>query len=213
MSEILISLVAFAVVSTISQGGATTLATASGVQFGLLRSVPLLAGISLGLGILIGVVAGGVGSLILARPDLQVWLRIAGSAYLLWLAWIIGRLGPPDHNARTARAHWLRGRLAVVVDEPERLDDGGCSRQLLCGALRRSGSTCVAPGMHLRRCSSALSDTVVRGRLVALAHAKDRKAVAGREHHSGSSARCLDHSNVALDDRSTSASGHSRRRP
>jgi threonine/homoserine/homoserine lactone efflux protein len=98
MSELLVSLVAFAVVATISPGGATTLATASGVQFGLVRSVPLLAGIALGLGILIGVVAGGLGSVILAWPELQVWLRIAGSAYLLWLAWMVGRLGPPAHK-------------------------------------------------------------------------------------------------------------------
>jgi threonine/homoserine/homoserine lactone efflux protein len=75
MSELFVSLVAFAVVATISPGGATALATASGVQFGLVRSVPLLVGIALGLGILIGVVAGGLGSVILAWPELQVWLR------------------------------------------------------------------------------------------------------------------------------------------
>jgi threonine/homoserine/homoserine lactone efflux protein len=92
----LISLVTFAIVAAISPGGATTLATASGAQFGMLRSIPLLAGMAAGLGALVGIVAGGLGSAIVSWPQLQVWLRIAGSVYLLWLAWTVGRLGPPQ---------------------------------------------------------------------------------------------------------------------
>ncbi len=95
MSDLLVSLVIFAVVATITPGGATTLATASGAQFGFVRSIPLLAGIAFGLATLVGAVAGGLGSVILSRPELRLWLRIAGSAYLLWLAWTIGRLGSP----------------------------------------------------------------------------------------------------------------------
>ncbi len=95
MFDLLLSLVMFAVVATISPGGATTLATASGAQFGMARSTPLLAGIALGLSTLAGIVAGGLGSVVMAWPELQLWLRIAGSAYLLWLAWTIARLGSP----------------------------------------------------------------------------------------------------------------------
>jgi hypothetical protein len=65
MSELLVSLVTFAVVATISPGGATTLATASGVYFGVARSIPLLTGIALGLSTLVGIVAGG--------PDRSTW--------------------------------------------------------------------------------------------------------------------------------------------
>lgn len=99
MSELLLSAITFAVVTTISPGGATTLATASGAQFGLARSVPLLSGIALGLGTLVASVAGGLGSLVLAWPVIQVVLRVLGSAYLLWLAWIIARLGSPKSSA------------------------------------------------------------------------------------------------------------------
>lgn len=99
MSDLLFSLVAFALVATVSPGGATTLAAASGVQHGLVRSIPLLAGIALGLGLLVGFVAGGLGSVVLAWPGLQLWLRIAGSAYLLWLAWMIGCLGAPTQKS------------------------------------------------------------------------------------------------------------------
>ncbi|MDQ7251179.1 LysE family translocator [Dongia sedimenti] len=96
MSELLLSLLTFAVIATASPGGATTLATASGMRFGLTRSLPLLFGIALGLASLVGVVAGGLGSLVMSWPALQFWLRLFGSAYLLWLAWTIGRRGAPS---------------------------------------------------------------------------------------------------------------------
>lgn len=96
MSELLLSLVVFAVIATASPGGATTLATASGMRFGLTRSLPLLLGIAAGLASLVGLVAGGLGSLVMSWPALQFWLRLFGSAYLLWLAWTIGRRGAPN---------------------------------------------------------------------------------------------------------------------
>jgi len=96
MSELMLSLVTFAVIATASPGGATTLATASGMRFGLSRSLPLLLGIAVGLASLVGAVAGGLGSLVMSWPVLQFWLRLFGSAYLLWLAWTIGRRGAPN---------------------------------------------------------------------------------------------------------------------
>ena len=96
MSELLLSLLIFAVIATASPGGATTLATASGMRFGLTRSLPLLFGIAVGLASLVGVVAGGLGSLVMSWPQLQLWLRLFGSAYLLWLAWTIGSRGAPN---------------------------------------------------------------------------------------------------------------------
>jgi threonine/homoserine/homoserine lactone efflux protein len=102
MSELLVSLVVFAVVATATPGGATTLATASGAQFGFARSIPLIGGIAIGLASLIATVGGGLGTVVQSFPELQLGLRIAGSAYLLWLAWTIGRLGAP--TSRTGAA-------------------------------------------------------------------------------------------------------------
>jgi threonine/homoserine/homoserine lactone efflux protein len=99
MSELLISHMAFATAATISPGGATTLATASGAQFGFVRSVPLMAGIAVGLATLVGAAALGLGSVTRALPQIELWLRIAGSAYLLWLAWTIGRQGAPGNKS------------------------------------------------------------------------------------------------------------------
>ena len=92
----LLSLLVFAVATTLTPGGATLLATASGARFGLRRSLPLLAGIAAGLAALVALAGAGLGSLLQAAPALQSAMRVAGSAYLLWLAWRIAWSGAPD---------------------------------------------------------------------------------------------------------------------
>lgn len=86
----------FALVATITPGGATTLATASGARFGFRRSLPLMAGIAVGLGSLAAAAAAGLAGILLAVPALQTAMKVAGSAYLLWLAWKIAVAGRPD---------------------------------------------------------------------------------------------------------------------
>ena len=98
-SDTILPLVVFVVVATITPGGATTLATASGAQFGFRRSVPLMAGIAVGLASLAAAAAAGLAGLLLAAPSLQTVMRLAGSAYLLWLAWKIMGSGPPNLRA------------------------------------------------------------------------------------------------------------------
>jgi threonine/homoserine/homoserine lactone efflux protein len=85
----------FALVATITPGGATALATASGAQFGFRRTVPLIAGIAAGLASLAAAAAAGLGSLLMSAPSLELLLKLVGSAYLVYLAWKIGRAGRP----------------------------------------------------------------------------------------------------------------------
>lgn len=96
-------LIVFAAVSTLTPGGATTLATASGANFGLRRSVPLIAGIAAGLASMAAAAAAGLASLLLAAPSLQLAMKASGSVYLLWLAWQIVNRGPPHLSASAAR--------------------------------------------------------------------------------------------------------------
>jgi threonine/homoserine/homoserine lactone efflux protein len=120
MSELAISLATFAVIATASPGGATTLATASGMRFGLTRSLPLVFGIAVGLASLVGLVAGGLGSLVMSWPALQFWLRLFGSAYLLWLAWTIGRRGPPNNSgAASERPIRFGGGFLLLWSNPK----------------------------------------------------------------------------------------------
>jgi threonine/homoserine/homoserine lactone efflux protein len=96
MSEMLVSLVCFAIVATITPGGATTLATAAGAQFGFRRSIPLLSGIAVGLALLAAATAAGLAAVLQAAPSLQFAMKVVGSAYLLWLACKISGSRPPQ---------------------------------------------------------------------------------------------------------------------
>ncbi|OTP80292.1 Transporter, LysE family [Caballeronia sordidicola] len=73
----------FVTIATLSPGGATTLATASGARFGFVQSTPLLAGIAVGLGTLAAAAAAGLAGILLAAPSLQTGMKVIGSAYLL----------------------------------------------------------------------------------------------------------------------------------
>lgn len=77
-------------------GGATTLATASGANVGFRLSVPLIAGIAVGLASMAAAAAAGLAGFLAAFPSLQIIMKLGGSAYLAWLAWRIGRSGAPQ---------------------------------------------------------------------------------------------------------------------
>jgi threonine/homoserine/homoserine lactone efflux protein len=109
----------FAVVSTITPGGATTLATASGAHFGYRRSVPLMAGIAVGLASLAAAAAAGLAGLLLAEPSLQVAMKAFGSVYLCWLAWKIGRSGPPHPGAGVAKPTSFIGGAWMLWHNPK----------------------------------------------------------------------------------------------
>ena len=96
-------LAVFAMVSTMTPGGATTLATASGAHFGFHRSVPLMAGIAVGLASMAAAAAAGLAGVLLTAPSLQIAMKAAGSIYLVWLALKIGRSGPPHLRTELAR--------------------------------------------------------------------------------------------------------------
>lgn len=85
----------FVVASTFSPGGATTLATASGARFGLVRSLPLIGGIALALMLVAALSAMGLGALIATQPVLGLILKLVGTAYLVWLGWVIAHSGAP----------------------------------------------------------------------------------------------------------------------
>jgi threonine/homoserine/homoserine lactone efflux protein len=112
-------LLIFAAVATLTPGGATTVATASGAHFGFRRSVPLLAGIATGLAVMAAAAAAGLAGLLLALPSLRVAMKAAGSAYLLWLAWKIARSGPPHPQASVAKPTSFLGGAVMLWYNPK----------------------------------------------------------------------------------------------
>ena len=90
METLFFSMLGFLWVAAITPGPNNMLLTSSGANYGFLRTIPLMIGIMLGMQCILLLVAFGVGSLILLYPSLHLILKVAGSAYLLWLAWKIG---------------------------------------------------------------------------------------------------------------------------
>ena len=87
--ELLSALLVFCFVSSITPGPNNFMLLASGVNFGFRRSLPHLAGVAIGFLWLILAVGFGLGTLLTLFPPLHLGLKIAGGAYLLYLAWKI----------------------------------------------------------------------------------------------------------------------------
>lgn len=109
----------FVLVSTISPGGATTLATASGANFGFRRSVPLIAGIAAGLASMAAAAAAGLAGILLAVPSLQLAMKAIGSLYLLWLAWQIAGRGAPHLMTGLAKPSRFVGGIWMLWHNPK----------------------------------------------------------------------------------------------
>jgi threonine/homoserine/homoserine lactone efflux protein len=88
--ETFAALMAFAFATSVSPGPNNMMLLASGVIFGFRRTLPHMLGIELGFGLLVIASALGLGAIVTGHPGLQLALKIAGGAYLLWLAWKIG---------------------------------------------------------------------------------------------------------------------------
>jgi threonine/homoserine/homoserine lactone efflux protein len=84
-----LALVVFAFVTSVTPGPNNLMLLASGVNFGFVRTVPHMFGIAGGFATLLFGVGMGLGAVLKAYPALDLTLKIAGGAYLLYLAWKI----------------------------------------------------------------------------------------------------------------------------
>jgi len=118
VSEALFSFILFAAVATLTPGGATTLATASGVQFGFRRSIPLMFGIASGLALLTIAAASGLSALLQTLPGLALTMKLMGTGYLLWLARKISMAGAPQTTtySRDRPVNFFGGILMLALN-------------------------------------------------------------------------------------------------
>ena len=92
-----VSFVIFSVVAAGTPGPSNALLTATGANVGVLRGLPCLVGVTGGMGLMMFVVAFGLGRVILDHPFVLETVRWCGAAVLCWLAWKIAtsrRAGP-----------------------------------------------------------------------------------------------------------------------
>jgi threonine/homoserine/homoserine lactone efflux protein len=97
-AELLIAFIAFAFVTSVTPGPNNMMLLASGVNFGVRRSLPHMLGISLGFMVLVMAVGFGLGQVFEQVPQLYSLLRYLGATYLLYLAWNIANAGAPDSD-------------------------------------------------------------------------------------------------------------------
>ncbi|MGE0499302.1 MAG: LysE family translocator [Rhizobiaceae bacterium] len=88
-TDALAALALFALVTSVTPGPNNIMLLTSGVNFGFRRTIPHMLGISTGFASLLAGVGLGLGAIITAFPGLHLMLKIAGGAYLLYLAWRI----------------------------------------------------------------------------------------------------------------------------
>ncbi len=89
-ADTFLALVLFATITSVTPGPNNMMLFASGVNFGLRRTLPHMLGISCGFLVLLLAVGFGLGAVLKTVPVLYTVLKFAGGAYLLWIAYKIG---------------------------------------------------------------------------------------------------------------------------
>ena len=121
--SLLIAFVVFAAVMSFTPGPNNIMVLSSGLTYGFRRTLPHIAGITIGFAFMVGAVGVGLGAVFIAYPVLQTILKYAGAAYLIYLA-------ARDRDVRAGHAG---------AGQPARADDvlgrGACSS----GSTSRAG--------------------------------------------------------------------------
>ena len=101
--EQLLSLAAFAFVTSITPGPNNLMLMASGANFGVRRTVPHMLGVALGFVFMAVLVGAGLAGVFVAVPQLHTALKAVSVAYLLYLAWKIATALQPGEAGRAGR--------------------------------------------------------------------------------------------------------------
>ena len=97
--ETLTALTLFAFVSSSTPGPNNLMLMASGANFGYVRSIPHMLGISVGFMVMLFAVGAGLMQVFDRFPVIYDVLKIASVIYMLWLAWKIANAAPITKNA------------------------------------------------------------------------------------------------------------------
>lgn len=96
--ELLLGLVGFAFVTSITPGPNNLMLMASGANFGFRRSVPHMLGIGIGFTLMVGLVGLGLAQVFEVFPVAHTILKVLSVAYMAYLAWKIANSAPPERR-------------------------------------------------------------------------------------------------------------------
>ncbi len=105
-TELFAAFAAFAFVSSITPGPNNLMLMASGINFGLSRTVPHILGVTLGFTLMIALIGLGIMQVIEAVPGSYLVITIASGLYLLYMAWKIAttNTSPAENSAAIAKS-------------------------------------------------------------------------------------------------------------
>jgi threonine/homoserine/homoserine lactone efflux protein len=112
----LVALLGFGFVCTVTPGPNNILLWASGATFGLRRTWPHVLGTALGVGLLAILVAAGLGVLITTIPPLALAMKVAGSVYLIYLAWQVAGAGALERTTASRPMGLLQASAFQLVN-------------------------------------------------------------------------------------------------
>ena len=122
---LLLAFVVFATVMFFTPGPNNVMLLSSGLTYGFRRTLPHIAGITIGFAFMVGAVGVGLGTVFIAYPVLQTILKYLGVAYLIYLAAVIAMSEPvaPDQENRrgpmtfwgAAMFQWINAKGWVMV--------------------------------------------------------------------------------------------------
>jgi threonine/homoserine/homoserine lactone efflux protein len=105
--DVFVSVVApmavFTFAGSMTPGPNNVMLAASGANFGLRQSTQHMFGVVTGASVLLFGVALGLGAIFAALPALQLAIKIAGAAFLLYLAWRIATAVPGNSDVAQGR--------------------------------------------------------------------------------------------------------------
>ncbi len=122
--DYLIAVVLFAISSSVTPGPNNITVMASGVNFGVRKSLPVFMGICVGFSVMLLLVGIGFGQIFEQVPSLHIFIKFFGTLYLLYLAYLIATA----NEISTSKAHvkpltflngalfqWLNAKSWVVA--------------------------------------------------------------------------------------------------
>jgi threonine/homoserine/homoserine lactone efflux protein len=156
--ELLLPLLSFAFVSSITPGPNNLMLSASGVVFGFNRTLPHLLGVAVGFTLLLVVCASGIGALLIGLPAAALVLKVFGTVYLLYLAWSYRNALAPQAKKAAARPlkfteaiafqfvnpkAWIMGLTAASVFVPD-FEPRYLAVAVMCGVFSIVNLPCIA---------------------------------------------------------------------
>ncbi|MFT3719166.1 LysE family translocator [Pseudorhodoferax sp.] len=111
------ALLLLATAMSFTPGPNTTLSSALAANHGLRHALPFILAVPAGWGLLLLACALGLGALLLAAPAAALAIKLAGVAYLLWLAFKLARSARPGPvDAARLQVGFLQGMALQFVN-------------------------------------------------------------------------------------------------